>query len=57
MVNTRILRHIIIKNNLLSQDKCTKTFSPTQILKKHIAENGASWKDPDGGRTYTLKKR
>ena len=31
-----ILRNIIIENNLLSQDKCAKLFSPTQILKKHI---------------------
>jgi formylglycine-generating enzyme required for sulfatase activity len=34
--NTRILRHIIIKNNLFSQDKCLILFSPTQVVKKQI---------------------
>ena len=34
LYSTNVLFHIIIENNLLSQDKCAKLFSPTQILKK-----------------------
>jgi hypothetical protein len=33
---TRIPRHVIIKNNLFSQDKCTIIISPTQMMKNDI---------------------